>query len=70
MAASELRMDEKMYWNGRYGKAFMQQTLKLYAPKAFNSGSTAYHLDEETYSYESGYALLTPKLTQKDITPI
>lgn len=58
---------EKMYWNGRYGKAFMQQTLKLYAPKAFNSGSTAYHLDEETYSYESGYALLTPKLTQKDI---
>ncbi|MCQ2959201.1 MAG: T9SS type A sorting domain-containing protein [Bacteroidales bacterium] len=56
-----------LYWNGKFAKAYCGEKLKLYAPEKFNSGSTVYHLDEDTYLTGCGFELMTPVLRSSEI---
>ena len=64
---SELLTSQRLYWGGKIAKAYCGEYLKLYAPANFNSGSTAYHVDEATYEQGSGYELMSPILQSSEI---
>lgn len=64
---NELLNSNKLFWNGQFTKAVCGEFLQLYAPTNFNSGSTAYHLDETTYPTGSGFELMTPVLRSTEI---
>ena len=64
---NSLLTSEALYWNGCIAKSYCGQMLKLYAPKSFNSGSTVYHLDENSYPYSDGFAMMTPQVRNSDI---
>ncbi|MBR5434868.1 MAG: T9SS type A sorting domain-containing protein [Bacteroidales bacterium] len=58
---------DSLFWNGQFAKLFCGETIELYAPEKFNSGSTVYHLNEVTYPSGSGFELLTPQLDNSEI---
>lgn len=64
---SELLTSQKLYWGGKFAKAYCGENLALYAPSSFNSGSTAYHVDEATYPEGSGLELMSPSLRSSEI---
>lgn len=64
---SELLTSQKLYWGGKFAKAYCGEYLSLYAPSNFNSGSTAYHVDETSYPQGSGRELMSPILRSSEI---
>ena len=58
---------DSLFWNGNFAKLLCGETIELYAPEKFNSGSTVYHLNEVKYPSGSGYELLTPQLDNSEI---
>lgn len=63
---NKMLTSESLYWNGAIAKSYSGQILRLYAPKTFNSGSTVYHLDENTYPYSDGFAMMTPQVRNSE----
>lgn len=64
---NDLLTSDNLFWGGQFAKAYCGEFLQLYAPTKFNSGSTAYHLNEEKYAAGSGYELMTPVIRSTEI---
>ncbi len=64
---NDVLCSDSLFWGGQFAYAFCGEYLELYAPTKFNSGSTAYHLDENRYQTGSGYELMTPVLRSTEI---
>lgn len=64
---NEVLCSDSLFWGGQFAYAYCGEHLELYAPAAFNSGSTVYHLHENRYPSGSGYELMTPVLRSSEI---
>lgn len=59
---------KRLFSDGPYLRAFAQNKATLYSPSDFNSGSSIYHLDQNSYPVGDPNALMIPFINRGEVT--
>jgi len=50
----------ELVWKGQYSKSILGRYPEIFSPSSFNSGSSLYHIDEDTFIDTDTNSLMTP----------